>query len=273
MTTLRPTRRLARLLARTLLLVAGIGAALPASASVTITFWSHEFGNNFPHAFLTLRGKPDRGGAPVDMNVGFTAKHISPAILFGSVAGMLEPADLNYMRGSDAHFSVTMTDDQYLAVLKLFDEWGVGGNQRYDMNKRNCVTFVKVAAERVGLAGTEQPKLMKRPRSYLVAVEAANAGRVQPVDLHGAVYIAGLTPIPGLDPKLPVLTATGAVAPALAFTDTRPAAAPTAVITAKSMDTGKGAPEAAPGATDTASQSAAVPQATSRPAAPTTRTN
>ncbi|WP_174298722.1 hypothetical protein [Sphingomonas bacterium] len=234
-----------------LALVLWLGIALPASAAVTITFWSHEFGNNFPHAFITMRGHPDRGGAPVDMNIGFTARHVSPAILFGSVAGMLEPADINYMKGSDAHFSVAMTDDQYLAVLKLLDEWGPGGNQRYDMNKRNCVTFVKIAAERLGLAGTDQPGLMKRPRSYLVAVEAANAGRVATVDLHGKQYIAGLTPIPGLDPELPVLTATGAIAPALAFTDTHPAAAPTAVITAKSMETGR------QGRADTAAEPAA----------------
>ena len=238
-------RRLAAVLPRAILALVLSLAALPASAAVTITFWSHEFGNNFPHAFITMRGRPDQGGSPVDMNIGFTAKHISPAILFGAVAGMLEPADLNYMKGSDAHFSVTMTDAQYVAVLRLLDEWGPAGNQRYDMNKRNCVTFVKVAAERIGLAGTEQPKLMKRPRSYLVAVQAANAGRVTPVDLHGKEYVATLSPIPGLDPKRPVLTATGAVAPALAFADSGPAAAPTAVITAQSMDTGKGDKSAA----------------------------
>ena len=236
MTIARLFARAATLLVWPLLLL----AALPASAAVTITFWSHEFGNSFPHAFITLRGQPDSGGAPVDMNVGFTARHISPAILFGSVAGQLEAADPFYLRGSDAHFSVTMTDAQYLDLLRLLEEWGPAGNQRYDMNKRNCVTFVKVAAERLGLAGTEQPRLMKRPRSYLVAVEAANVGRVTPVDLHGREYIATLSPIPGLNPRLPVLTATGAVTPALAFATAVPTAAPTAVITAQSMSTDRG---------------------------------
>ena len=46
------------------------------------------------------------------------------------------------------------------------------------------------------------------------------------------------------------MTATGAVAPALAFTDAGPAAAPTAVITAHSMDTGKGKSEATAKATE-----------------------
>ena len=230
-----------RLLRPLALLGAAFVAAAPASAAVTITFWSHELGNSFPHAFITMRGVPDGGGAPVDMNIGFTAKHISPAILFGTVAGQLEAADIGYLKGSDAHFSVTMTDAQYVDMLRLLEEWGPGGNQRYNMNKRNCVTFVKVAAERLHLQGTEQPGLMKRPRSYLVAVESANAGHVTAVDLHGGKYVATLAPVPGLDPAKPVLTATGAIAPALALTNAGPVAAPTAVITAKSMDTGKAA--------------------------------
>jgi hypothetical protein len=73
-------RPLLRLIA---LLCLCLGYALPAQAAVTITFWSHELGNSFPHAFFTLRGIPDAGGAPVDANAGFTAKSVSPALLMG----------------------------------------------------------------------------------------------------------------------------------------------------------------------------------------------
>ena len=228
-----------RLLARsTLAALMWLSAVAPASAAVTITFWSHELGNMFPHAFITLRGAPDAGGAPVDLNIGFTAKHISPAILFGTVGGMLEPADLGYLKASDAHFSMVLTDAQYQDMLKLIEEWGPTGDQHYNMNKRNCVTFTQVAAARLGLAGTDQPKLMKRPRSYLDAVEAANAGRVTVIEQHGAAYIATLQPVPGVDQSKPVLTATGPVPSALAFTATSAAPAPTAVITTQSMQTG-----------------------------------
>lgn len=241
-----PIRRLlARLILATL---AALGAIAPASAAVTITFWSHELGNMFPHAFITLRGTPDAGGAPIDLNIGFTAKHISPAILFGTVAGMLEPADPGYLKDSDAHFSIVLTDAQYVDMLKLLEEWGSVGDQKYNMNRRNCVTFTQVAAQRLGLAGTDQPKLMKRPRSFMNAVEAANAGRVIPVDLHGSAYIATLKPIPGVDSTKPVLAATGPVASALAFTATTAAPAPTAVITTQSMQTGGAKPPSdAPG--------------------------
>ena len=40
------------------------GCALPAQAAVTITFWSHELGNSFPHAFFSLRGTVDATGQP-----------------------------------------------------------------------------------------------------------------------------------------------------------------------------------------------------------------
>lgn len=228
-------RLLARVAAAALL---SLSAIAPASAAVTITFWSHELGNMFPHAFITMRGAPDAGGAPVDLNIGFTAKHISPAILFGTVGGMLEPADLNYLKSSDAHFSMVLTDAQYQDMLKLIEEWGPTGDQHYNMNKRNCVTFTQVAAQRLGLAGTDQPKLMKRPRSFMNAVEAANVGRVTVIDQHGAAYIASLQPVPGVDASKPVLTATGPVPSALAFTATSAAPAPTAVITTQSMQTG-----------------------------------
>ncbi|SFO17128.1 hypothetical protein [Sphingomonas sp. OK281] len=173
-----------------------LGAALPAQAAVTITFWSHELGNSFPHAFFTLRGVPDAGGASVDANFGFTAKSVSPALLMGPVSGMLDIAKPTYINGSDAQFSVVMTDAQYTQVLKLVDAWSEGKpDSVYRLGDHNCVHFVKEAARIVGLSGLDQPKLMKKPRSYLKAVGAANVGRVTPVAMHGKEYLASLSPI------------------------------------------------------------------------------
>jgi hypothetical protein len=178
------------------LLVFYVGSVLPAQAAVTITFWSHELGNSFPHAFFTLRGIPDAGGAPVDTNVGFTAKSVSPALLMGPVAGKLDIAKPGYVAGSDAQFSVVMSDAQYEAVLRLVDAWSEGKpDSVYRLSDHNCVTFVKEAARIVGLTGIDQPKLMKKPRSYLKAVLAENTGRVTPVGLHGKAYLATLAPV------------------------------------------------------------------------------
>ncbi len=197
-------RPLLRLIA---LLCLCLGYALPAQAAVTITFWSHELGNSFPHAFFTLRGIPDAGGAPVDTNAGFTAKSVSPALLMGPVAGKLDIAKPGYVAGSDAQFSVVMSDAQYVAVLRLVEAWSEGKpDSVYRLSDHNCVTFVKEAARIVGLTGLDQPKLMKKPRSYLKAVVAANAGRVTVLDLNGKAYLTGLQPIA----PATVVTATGA---------------------------------------------------------------
>lgn len=173
--------------------------ALPAQAAVTITFWSHELGNSFPHAFITLRGVPDAGGDPIDSSFGFTAKSVSPALLFGTVAGKVERPTIGYMNGSDAQFSVTLTDAQYAAELALLAAWDPerGGDGQYSLNQRNCVHFVKEAARIAGLSGLDQPSLMKKPRSYLKTVAAANSAAITIVAQHGKDYLATLPPVAG----------------------------------------------------------------------------
>lgn len=172
-------------------------AALPAHAAVVITFWSHELGNSFPHAFFTLRGVPDAGGEPVDLNYGFTPKTVSPAILFGPVAGRIDIAKPGYMNGSDAQFAVTLSDAQYADIRRLVTEWDdKTGDGTYRMNTRNCVHFTQEAARRAGLASVDAfPALMKKPRSFLKALAAANKGRVTMIGRHGKEYLASLPPI------------------------------------------------------------------------------
>ena len=169
---------------------------LPAHAAVTATFWSHELGNSFPHAFFTLRGTPDAGGTPVDLAYGFTARSLSPAILMGTVKGRLETVKPRYIDGSDAQFAVVLTDRQYADLLALARAWSEeGGDSSYNLNRRNCVHFVQEAARRVGLIGLDHPGLMKKPRSYLKAVAAANTGKVIALGIHGKAYLATLPPL------------------------------------------------------------------------------
>jgi hypothetical protein len=199
-------RSLLRFLAFALL---WIGAALPAQAAVTITFWSHELGNSFPHAFVTLRGVPDAGGAPIDRNFGFTAKAVTPALLFGPVSGKLDIATPGYIAGSTAQFSLKMTDAQYAAVVALAAAWDDHGpDSTYNLKTHNCVHFVMEAARLMGLTGLDHPELMKKPRSYLQAVAAANAGRITVLDEHGKEYLAALPPVGADSPASSVATVT-----------------------------------------------------------------
>lgn len=176
-------------------------AALPAQAAVTITFWSHDFGTDFPHAFFTLRGVPDGGGPAVDVGYGFTAKSVSPKLLFGNVAGRIERPRHGYMKGSHVRFSRTLSDAQYAGVLALVRAWDEKtGDATYNLGKRSCVTFVREAARRSGIATVDFPKLMKKPGSYLIAVARANPTQVTVVEQMGKAYLAALPPIRGIAP-------------------------------------------------------------------------
>src|SRR3546814_20915850 len=81
----RMTRGLRLILLSLLMLCAGL--ATSARAEVVVSFYSHDFGDRFPHAFIVMTGTLDATGEVVDVNYGFTATSVSPAILFGSVQG------------------------------------------------------------------------------------------------------------------------------------------------------------------------------------------
>lgn len=152
-------------LAATLFLIC---AAAPAAAAVTITFYSHELGSSFPHAFVTMAGAPDRGGAATDADFGFTAKTVSPAILWGKVSGeVVSNHGASYIRGSNRHFSLTLSDAEYDQLMATIARWRSLPQPSYDLGSRNCVHFVADLARSIGMTVDTPPKLMKKPRSYL----------------------------------------------------------------------------------------------------------
>lgn len=185
--------RMHRIVATIAMMLMAIGFSPTANAAVTITFWSQEFGSSFPHAFFTLSGTPEAGGAPVDLSYGFTAKAVTPAILLGTVPGRIDLPTRGYIGNSNAHFSTVLTDAQYARVLALVREWGEEGDHRYNFNRRNCVHFVAEAARRSGLTVVEEKRLMKKPRSFTQSMAAMNAGAVAVIELPAKEYYASLT--------------------------------------------------------------------------------
>ena len=159
-----------------LLLGALLVAITPAHAlaAVEISFYSKELGASFPHAFVRLEGRLDRGGPPIDANYGFTAKHISPAVLMGSVTGEIISADPDYVGRSDRHFTVALSDAEYDAVMATVARWGAYKQPSYNLNRRNCVFFVADVAATLGMVADTPPALMKKPRSYTEALAKAN---------------------------------------------------------------------------------------------------
>lgn len=151
-------------------------ALLPASAraQVTVTFYSHELGSSFPHAFIVLKGTTGSGSIPVDANFGFTAKSVSPAILMGPVMGVIEAAKPGYIRHSDRKFALTITDEQYASLIALVGKWRALPGKSYDLNRRNCIHFVGEVAQVLGLRVMFDKKLIKRPRSFLESIIRLN---------------------------------------------------------------------------------------------------
>lgn len=145
----------------------------PAAAQVVISFYSHDLGATFPHAFITLRGKTSDGRV-VDTNYGFTAKALTPAILMGSVGGKVETSTPAYVASSDRQFSLPLDDRQYASVMSLVDKWRTMPGKSYNLNKRNCIHFVGEVAQAVGLKVVFDKSLLKKPKSFLHSLVALN---------------------------------------------------------------------------------------------------
>lgn len=145
-----------------------------AHAQILVSFYSHDLGSTFPHAFFTLSGTPNRGGAPVVTNYGFTAKSLSPAILMGPVVGEVETLSAKYVESSDRQFTVKISDAQYDALLALVDKWRKVPGKSYNLNKRNCIHFVGEAAQLLGLKVDINSKNVKKPRAFMLSLIALN---------------------------------------------------------------------------------------------------
>jgi hypothetical protein len=180
-------RAIALLFAALLAVVAG-----PASAAVSITFYSKELSTSFPHAFVILEGTPDRGGPRIEEDYGFTAKAISPAILWGKVAGeVITDHSAGYVKGSDRHFTLTLTDAEYDRAMDTVARWRAARQPSYDLDRHNCVHFVAEVAASIGMK-VDTKKLMKKPRSFLAALTEAN--RAWLTGRHAALYRPAAAP-------------------------------------------------------------------------------
>jgi hypothetical protein len=145
-----------------------------ARAEIIATFYSHDFGDYFPHTFFTLKGTVEGTGEVVDTNYGFTAKSTSPAILLGSVTGIIESKDAKYIARSNAHFTLTLDGAQYQSLIAHVEKWRNIPGKSYNLNKQNCVHFVMEAAALLGLSVNRKSKLFKKPKSFVLEMMTLN---------------------------------------------------------------------------------------------------
>ncbi len=161
----------------TLLVAAIVGLySVSAHAEVTATFYSHDFGDHFPHALVKLKGTVDSTGEAVDANYGFTAVNTTPAILWGPVKGMIESKDAKYIADSNAHFTLRLSDAQYAQLMAMVEQWRTLPGKSYNLNSRNCVHFAMEAAALLGLQVNRKSKFFKKPKSFLLEVMTLNPG-------------------------------------------------------------------------------------------------
>ena len=158
--------------------------AVPATAKVEIHFYSKDLASSFPHAFVRLTGTLDSTGKANDVNYGFTAARVTPAILTGPVKGKIQTVSRRYVSRSERHFSLALSDEQYRTVLKVVEEWRSKPQPSYVLNDRNCVHFVAEVAEALGLKAPAVPQLMKRPRRFLQKVTQDNRALIASWNAH-----------------------------------------------------------------------------------------
>ena len=163
------------LLSLTLLLSAW-GA--PASAEVVVTFWSHDRDQNYQHAFLVMRGRIDATGEAVDTNIGFTARRLTPGLLWGSVQGQMERLSDGYVARATSrpHFSVRLDDAGYARLQAFIARWAADRQPNYNLNRRNCIHFIMDAAATLGLSVNRRTGHLRDPKSFLEEVMRLNPG-------------------------------------------------------------------------------------------------
>lgn len=151
--------------------------SIPAFAEVTMSFHSFNgsvlFGR-YPHTFVVLEGTVDRTGEVVDENYGFTAKNISTRILSGPVEHEIMIEKDKYIRKTNRHFTVTITEQQLAEVRDTVRAWRDAPGKYYSLDERNCIHFVGALAQIVGVKVDYPDNMTRRPKKWLNHITAQN---------------------------------------------------------------------------------------------------
>ena len=151
--------------------------AVPAQAEVRVHFHSFNgslLGSRFPHTFVVFEGRLDDTGEVVDENWGFTAKSITPAILAGPVVHEVYSEKPRYIRSTNRHFTISVSDATYRRMMQEVAAWRDAPGKYYDLDTRNCIHFVGRIAELGGLTVAYPRNLLRKPKAWLNHVGQLN---------------------------------------------------------------------------------------------------
>ena len=182
------TRVFPRIVTRLWLAVCVIAAclmmAMPAQAAVKVSFQSFNgslFGR-FPHTFVVFEGTLDSTGEKIHENYGFSAANIGPNVLTGPVKHMMYVEKEKYIRKTNRHFTITVSDATYFRMKKEVAAWRDAPGKYYDLDTRNCIHFVGAIAAIGGVKVDYPQELIRKPRAWLNHIVDMNS------QLHGKKF-------------------------------------------------------------------------------------
>ena len=149
----------------------------PALADVQLHF--HSFNGSvlvgrYPHTFIAMDGELESTGQAINENYGFTAKSVSTRILSGPVEHDIMIEDAKYLRKTNRHFTMTITDAQYHRIVAEMRKWRDAPGKYYSLDDRNCIHFVGAIAQIVGLKVDYPENMLRRPKKWLNHITAIN---------------------------------------------------------------------------------------------------
>lgn len=159
-------------LARAALLAFALAAA-PALAQARVMVLFHSFNGSvffgrYPHAFVELTGTLDGDGRAIHENYGYSAVGEDYGILMGkTVPGRITVEEDRYLKTTNVHFAVPISDAQYAAIRAEIERWRNGPENPYNIETHNCVNFVARIAEVIGLQVQVPRQMEKRPKAWL----------------------------------------------------------------------------------------------------------
>lgn len=145
-------------------------------AAVEIHFHSFNgsvFGR-YPHTFIVLDGTLEADGRVIKENYGFSAKNTTAAILSGWTEHMVYIEKDKYIRKTNRHFSITLTDEQYFQIVAEKEAWRTEPGERYSLGERNCIHFVGAMARVLGLKVEYPSNMLRRPKKWLNHITTLN---------------------------------------------------------------------------------------------------
>jgi hypothetical protein len=150
---------------------------LPAAAQVLLSFHSFNgsmLGGRFPHTFIVLEGTLEATGAPVNENYGYTAQTVSPAVLAGPVKHAVYIEKAHYVRTTNRHFTVPISDATYHRIVAEVAAWRDAPGKAYELDTHNCIHFVGRMAELAGIRVDYPKALIRKPKAWLNHIAELN---------------------------------------------------------------------------------------------------